>query len=417
VRRILFIHQNFPGQFRHLAQALAAQGDEVVALAITPRDSPQGVKVIRYDIDKAAAEVKVPVDLSDFYSKITRGNACAKLMYALKHKGFTPDLVIAHPGWGESMFVKDMWPATKLILFLEFHYAVEGQDVGFDPEFKSANVLIENRARLLRIRNANSLIHLDEMDWAYSPTQWQKSTYPETYHSKIEVIFDGIDTQTICPNPSAVFNLPEKNLSLTKNDKVVTFVNRNLEPYRGYHQFARALPKLLFDEPNAQVVMVGTDGVSYGAQAPTGKTWKSIFWDEVKTQLTEQQIERVHFIGRIPRPQLTALLQISACHVYLTYPFVLSWSCVEALACGAPVVASSTAPVNEFIAHGENGWLVDFFNPTKLAEQVIEILSKKPIDPSIQKVTQRAANLVKTKYDLTSISVPQQLAMIQRVLA
>ncbi|NBT01047.1 MAG: glycosyl transferase family 1, partial [Betaproteobacteria bacterium] len=207
--------------------------------------------------------------------------------------------------------------------FLEFYYATSGTDVGFDPEFSKQGFFEDAR---LRVKNANNLLSLEISDFGLSPTNWQKQSHPQWTQDRIQVIFDGVDCDILKPNPSVRLNLKREtgeSFSLTSKDEIITFVNRNLEPYRGYHSFMRALPKILAARPNARVLIVGGDGVSYGAKAPEGKTWKQIFLDEVKSRI---DLERVHFLGNVPYPIFTQLLQLSSCHVYLTYPFVLSWS-------------------------------------------------------------------------------------------
>jgi glycosyltransferase involved in cell wall biosynthesis len=332
-------------------------------------------------------------------------------MLQLKANGLMPDLVIAHPGWGEALFVKDVWKQTSLLSFLEFYYATSGTDVGFDPEFSKQGFFEDAR---LRVKNANNLLSLEISDFGLSPTNWQKQSHPQWTQDRIQVIFDGVDCDILKPNPSVRLNLKREtgeSFSLTSKDEIITFVNRNLEPYRGYHSFMRALPKILAARPNARVLIVGGDGVSYGAKAPEGKTWKQIFLDEVKSRI---DLERVHFLGNVPYPIFTQLLQLSSCHVYLTYPFVLSWSCIEALSTGCLVIGSDTGPVREVIEHGVNGLLVDFFNYEAIADTVIRSLS----DPaSFIRMRQNARASAKDNYDLRSVCLPKQLALIESILA
>jgi glycosyltransferase involved in cell wall biosynthesis len=406
---ILFIHQNFPGQFRHIAPALANHGHQVHALAITGQATP-GVCLHSYRPSKGSSTSIHPL-ASEFETKVIRAEACGQAMLQLKANGLMPDLVIAHPGWGEALFVKDVWKQTSLLSFLEFYYATSGTDVGFDPEFSKQGFFEDAR---LRVKNANNLLSLEISDFGLSPTNWQKQSHPQWTQDRIQVIFDGVDCDILKPNPSVRLNLKREtgeSFSLTSKDEIITFVNRNLEPYRGYHSFMRALPKILAARPNARVLIVGGDGVSYGAKAPEGKTWKQIFLDEVKSRI---DLERVHFLGNVPYPIFTQLLQLSSCHVYLTYPFVLSWSCIEALATGCLVIGSDTGPVREVIEHGVNGLLVDFFNYEAIADAVIRSLS----DPaSFIRMRQNARASAKDNYDLRSVCLPKQLALIESILA
>lgn len=406
---ILFIHQNFPGQFRHIAPALANHGHQVHALAITGQATP-GVSLYSYRPSKGSSTSIHPL-ASEFETKVIRAEACGQAMLQLKANGLMPDLVIAHPGWGEALFVKDVWKQTSLLSFLEFYYATSGTDVGFDPEFSKQGFFEDAR---LRVKNANNLLSLEISDFGLSPTNWQKQSHPQWTQDRIQVIFDGVDCDILKPNPSVRLNLKREtgeSFSLTSKDEIITFVNRNLEPYRGYHSFMRALPKILAARPNARVLIVGGDGVSYGAKAPEGKTWKQIFLDEVKSRI---DLERVHFLGNVPYPIFTQLLQLSSCHVYLTYPFVLSWSCIEALSTGCLVIGSDTGPVREVIEHGVNGLLVDFFNYEAIADAVIRSLS----DPaSFIRMRQNARASAKDNYDLRSVCLPKQLALIESILA
>ncbi len=406
---ILFIHQNFPGQFRHIAPALANHGHQVHALAITGQATP-GVCLHSYRPSKGSSTSIHPL-ASEFETKVIRAEACGQAMLQLKANGLMPDLVIAHPGWGEALFVKDVWKQTSLLSFLEFYYATSGTDVGFDPEFSKQGFFEDAR---LRVKNANNLLSLEISDFGLSPTNWQKQSHPQWTQDRIQVIFDGVDCDILKPNPSVRLNLKREtgeSFSLTSKDEIITFVNRNLEPYRGYHSFMRALPKILAARPNARVLIVGGDGVSYGAKAPEGKTWKQIFLDEVKSRI---DLERVHFLGNVPYPIFTQLLQLSSCHVYLTYPFVLSWSCIEALSTGCLVIGSDTGPVREVIEHGVNGLLVDFFNYEAIADAVIRSLS----DPaSFIRMRQNARASAKDNYDLRSVCLPKQLALIESILA
>jgi glycosyltransferase involved in cell wall biosynthesis len=244
-----------------------------------------------------------------------------------------------------------------------------------------------------------------------SPTGFQADTFPAAFRDRISVIHDGIDTDHVRPDAGARFTLPDGRV-LTRDDEVVTFVNRNLEPYRGYHVFMRALPRLLRERPNAQVLIVGGDEVSYGSKPPKGQTWKQIFIDEVRGQIADDDWARVHFLGRVPYTVFVPLLQVSRVHVYLTYPFVLSWSLFEAMSAGAAIVASNTAPVREAIAEGKTGLLVDFFDRDALVGQVCRLMEDSRLR---DRLGQAARAHVRAQYDLRRICLPQQLDWIARL--
>ena len=404
--RILFLHQNFPGQFKHLAPALAAAGHEVVALPMR-RGGPsvwQGVRVLPYWPARGSAP-GVHRWLTDLETKAVRAEACARHMMRLREAGFVPDVVVAHPGWGESLGVKTVWPTTRLGIYCELYYQPSGADVGFDPEFAQTDPL---EAMRLRFKNLNHDLHFELADAALAPTRWQASTFPEPFRQRIHVVHDGIDTAALQPRADACFTLPDGRV-LTRADEVVTFVTRNLEPYRGFHIFMRALPELLRLRPRAQVLLVGGDGVSYGTPPADGRSWRAVLTEELRPRLSPADWARVHFLGQLPYPQFVAMLQVSSVHTYLTYPFVLSWSLLEAMSLGCAIVASDTAPVREVIGHGETGRLVDFFDPTGLAQGVSSLLDS-PAER--QHLGHAARALVRARYDLSATCLPAQMAWV-----
>ena len=400
--KILFIHQNFPGQFRQLAPALAAAGHEVHALAIAEHGAP-GVVLHRYSvIAPAPGEAGPHPWLRDAQAKVLRGQAAMQAMAALDTQGFVPDLVVANPGWGEALCVKDVWPHTRLLCLMEFFYAAEGLDAGFDPEF--ANTSLDDRGRL-RLKNLALLEALLSMDAGVAPTRWQHDSLPAHMRSKVGVIFDGIDTDMVRPDPGASIRLGS-GLTLRAGDPVLSFVSRNLEPYRGFHVFMRALPELLARSPEAHVVIVGGDGVSYGAAPAGGGSWRRQLLAELRGRL---DMSRLHFVGRVAYRDYLQLLQVSAVHCYLTYPFVLSWSCIEAMSAGCHVVGSRTAPVTEFIEHGRNGSLVDFFDTAALADALAQGLAQRA---DLQALRQRARDTAIERCDFRRVALPAYQSLI-----
>lgn len=409
--RILFIHQNFPGQFKHLAPTLAAQGHEVVALGINNPSTPTpGVKIVLHrpqftaivpggDADAAA--------LHELRQKMERGTSVARALQALQRGGFTPDLVYAHSGWGEAFYIKDVYPDAKLLVYAEYFYQANGGDSHFDPEFSRSS---EGSQRRLHTKNIHLMHALTHADCGLSPTQFQRDRHPEPLRKRIEVIHDGIDTHRFAPSAKAHISLRNAGIRLTAQDEVITFAVRELEPYRGFHIFMRALPEILVRRPNAHVILVGGSGASYGAAAPAGSTWRQIFHDEVAARLDHR---RVHFVGKLPHATLTQLMQVSTVHVYLTYPFVLSWSLMEAMSVGCLIVASDTAPVREQISHGENGLLVDFFDPHALADTVIHAIERRA---ALQPLRDAARAHVMAHHDLTKVCLPAQMALVTRLV-
>ncbi len=401
--RILFVHQNYPAQFKHLALHLArGPANEVAALTISGNAAHDGVKVVRCKLTRGTSGETHPW-ASDFEAKVIRGEAFARGARQLRDSGFRPDVVYCHPGWGEALFLKDVFPRSRLVCYAEFYYRSAGLDVGFDGEFSPTS---EDDACRMRARNAHTLISLEACDLAIAPTEWQRSTFPAEFRHKIEVVHDGIDTDAIRPQAGVRLRIREGGVKLSQDDEVVTFVNRNLEPYRGFPTFMRALPELQRLRPAAQVVIIGGDGVGYGAARKDGRSYKQAMLEELAGQL---DAGRIHFVGQVAHAAFIRLLQLSSAHVYLTYPFVLSWSVLEAMAVEAPLIASSTPPVCEVVQSDVNGKLVDFFDAQGLAHAIADALEHRADWVDLRR---RARETVVSRYDLKRVCLPRQLALL-----
>jgi glycosyltransferase involved in cell wall biosynthesis len=362
--RVLFIHQNCPGQYRHLARHLApVAGNEVVFITQPGKPDLPDVRKVEYQPAREATR-ETHFYVRGLEAAVLNGQAVARTAMGLKQSGFVPDIVCAHPSWGESLYIKDVFPDAPLLAFCEFYYRADGADVGFDPAHPAT---LDDRCRV-RTKNTTHLLTLEAMDRGVSPTAWQRAQYPREFVDRIAVIHDGIDTAVVRPDLQAVLTLPDGR-QLSRQDEIVTYVARNLEPYRGFPSFMRAVAELSRRRPRTQFLIVGGDGVSYGARLANGETWRQHLLAEVAVDPA-----RVHFLGNVPYAQFVRLLQISSVHVYLTYPFVLSWSALEAMAAECLLVASDTAPVTEVIEDGRNGLLVDFFSPMAIADRVEEAL-------------------------------------------
>jgi glycosyltransferase involved in cell wall biosynthesis len=407
-RTLLFIHQNFPGQYRHLAPALLGRGDRVEAIGGPTARELAGIPLHRYNPMPAAGVPPCHPWAADFQTKVLRGEAVARVLEGLRSRGLRPDLIIGHPGWGELLLVKDLFPDVPVLHQVEFVYQLQGGDNDFDPEFSDA---AWTRSAKLRLRRASQLLAFQDLDWGLAPTPWQASTVPRQYRQRLSVIHEGIDTDAIRPEGPAEIRLEKAGLRFQRGDAVVTYVARNLEPYRGFHQFMRALPALQRRCPKAHVVVVGGDGVSYGQAPPGGGSWKASLLRELGDRLDHS---RLHFSGLVPHPVLHMLLRASACHVYLTYPFVLSWSLLEAMSCGALVVGSATAPVQDVIRHHHNGLLVDFFDHETLANTIAEALEDRD---RFMPLRQAARKTVQDSYDLRRICLPRQLSLVDQLIS
>jgi glycosyltransferase involved in cell wall biosynthesis len=400
--KVLFIHNNFPAQFRNLAAALAKEPDhELVAIGAATAQPMPSVRLMKYALAKADVSTTHPF-ARRFDLECRRAEQVLYSLSTLAASGFTPDVILAHPGWGETLPLRTMFPKARLIVYCEFYYGAEGRDLGFDPEFPEPGL---DGHIGLQLKNATTLLALADANRGISPTGWQRSTFPERYQDMIEVVHEGVDTQLIRPDPATRLTLPDGR-ELTRSDEVVTFVARNLEPLRGYHIFMRALPEILARRPNAQVVIIGGEGLSYGLPPPAGTTWKSVFLNEVRDRL---DLDRVHFIGRVPHQAFLKALQVSAAHVYLTYPFVLSWSMLEAMSAGCLVIASDTAPVREMVRAGETAILVPFFAVDQLAETIVEALQTPAKFLSMREAARR---YVIEHFDAGRICVPRMRLLL-----
>jgi glycosyltransferase involved in cell wall biosynthesis len=406
--KFLFVHQNFPGQYLHLARHLGAiPGNEVVFITQRKDDAAlPGVRKIVYQPHRRVLKDQHHY-LADTEMGVLNAQAVARVALGLKESGFVPDVMLGHNGWGEIWYLKDVFPDTPLIGYFEFFYRFRGADVGFAPDEKE----IFDTAPRIRTKNLGNLLALDTVDLGQTATQWQKSLYPERYQPILHALHEGIDTERVRPDPDVRLTLPN-GVTLTRDDEVLTYVARNLEPYRGFPQFMRSLPAILKARPNAQVVIVGGDEVSYGHRLPPGQTHRQLLLDELGDSL---DLKRVHFLGKLPYPVFLQVLQVSSVHVYLTYPFVLSWSLLESLAAGCLVVGSKTPPVEEAITDGENGWLVDFFKPEEVAARVIEGLSAGK--DGYAELRRNARQSIIEKYDLKSVCLPAHLKMLEQATA
>lgn len=402
---VLFAHQNLPGQFLHLVPALQARGHACRGLTAASNQRQFVFPVTRYTLASPLSGAPMSPVAKTYGTMADRGVAAALAAARLRDsEGYHPDVIFGHSGWGETLFLKEVWPRSRLLLYPEFYYNGTGFDTGFDPEvtLPTLDNAIVTRARSAHLGQA--MLHADA---ALVPTRWQASSFPPALQGMIEVAHEGIDTARIRPNPAAAVTLKAAGLVLRPGDEVLTFVNRNLEPYRGFHIFLRALPAVLQARPQARVVIVGAEGASYGGPPPGGGSWKQALLAEVGARL---DLSRVHFVGHVPHADFVALMQVSRVHAYLTYPFVLSWSLLEAMAAGAPIVASRTPPVEEVIEDGVSGRLVNFFDVPGWSAALTEALA----NPAAQHpLAQAARERVVESYDL-SVCLPKWVAFVER---
>jgi glycosyltransferase involved in cell wall biosynthesis len=401
--KYLFIHPNFPGQFLHVAKHLVALGDDVLGVGEYHNVQKQagmvkGAKLLGYKLPRSAAK-ETHHYLRGTEGHALRGQAALRLCLALKKEGFKPDVIAAHTGWGDTLFLREAFPDARIAGYFEYYYRPRGADIGFDPEFPmNLDNLLE-----VRMKNATSLLAWEDCDVRWTPTRWQASLFPLHLKNDLVIQHEGIDTKTIRPDPDAKVTLPD-GTEVRAGDEILTFVNRNMEPYRGFHTFLRALPEILSQRPQARVLITGTENdTSYGNRPPDGLTWKQRLLKEVGERL---DLSRVHFLGKLPFEAHLRVLQLSSVHVYLTYPYFVSWSMLEAMSAGCVVIGSNTPPVTEFIEEGKTGLLVDFFDVTGLADRVCKALAEPGRFDHLRK---NARNLIAAHYDRDNICIPALL--------
>ena len=346
-----------------------------------------GIKKIVYKLKR-----QVPEDahryLRFYEESIIHGQSAAEELIKLHQSGFKPDIIIGH-SWGSSLFVKEIFPDTPYIAYIEWYYNYKNSDIDFGKK----EVDINEKASLM-CRNAHILQDLVKCDYGLSPTQWQKQQVPEIFRDKITVIHEGTDTDFCKPNPDAKFKIPNTDIILTKNDEILSYATRGMEEYRGFPEFMKAASILMKQRPNLKVIIGGEDKVCYGR-----RIINSTFKKEMLKRY-EYDMNRLYFVGNLPYKDYINLLQVTTAHIYLTYPFVLSWSLMESMAIGCRIIASDTAPVKEVIKDGFNGILTDFYNTDELVKKVNKVLDNKD---DYNEITKNARETIIKNYNLKNM--------------
>lgn len=396
---ILFLHRNFPAQFRHISTALAADPNNNVFF-ITNNDKLQLPNINKvYYKPKREVPKNCHRYLRFYEESVIHAQATTEAALALKNRGFKPDIIYGHT-WGQTMFMKDIFPDVPLLCYFEWFYNAVGGDMGFDGKILNIDELAK-----LRCKNSHLLVDLYTCDAGICPTNWQKSQFPKKFHDIIKVIHDGVDTEFCKPDNNAKFIVKGKNLELTAKDEVITYATRGMEAYRGFPEFMRAVEKLLKKRPNLQVIIAGEDRICYGPQL-ANTTYKEMMLKELDIDMG-----RVHFVGGLPFNEYVKLLQISSAHIYLTYPFVLSWSLLDAMSCGCCIVASNTPPLLEFMQDNHNGLLFDFFNVDQQIEKIDYALDNKD---KMQEIRQNAREIIVNNYALKDL-LPRHIECIKQL--
>lgn len=394
---ILFIHRAFPAQFKYLATELAKDPRNVVMFITNNSNIKlEGVVKIPYSIPGKTSNNIHPY-LEVYEESIRHGQAAANIAAALKEKGLTPDVIYGH-SWGPTMFMKDIFPDVPLICYFEWFSKTEDSVFNFNNQ-----ILTEDEKAKTKCNNSHVLMDLINCDAGLSPTQWQKDQFPKEFQDKIKLLHDGVDTDLCKPNENAKLFIKEKNLTLTSKDEVITYATRGMEPYRGFPDFMQAVETLQKKRPNAHFVIAGDDITCYGPKLVKG-TFKELVLQQLNIDLS-----RVHFVGTLPFEEYVNLLQISSVHVYLTYPFILSWSILDAMSCGCCVVASNTKPVVEVVKDNYNGLLVDFPNVAQLIEKIEYALNNKE---KMKTIRHNARKTVVDNYSLKKL-LPEHIEFIK----
>ena len=366
----------------HLARHLVEMGHEVTLLCET---SDLAIPNVRTLLHRAVGSQPSGQTAVDYQLRV--GIRAAEAMEGIRQRQGAPDVIIGHVGWGSLLFSKDVFPSTPALGYCEFYYRAAGADVGFDAR---APVRFDDVIRL-KARNFAQDSTLLGLDAGISPTQWQRAGYPQALAQRIAVVHDGIDTAFCRPDGDATFVLPDGRV-LKPGDPVVTYAARNLEPYRGFPQFMHAAARLSRQDSRVMFVVAGADGAAYGPNPSDGRSWRQTLLDE-----TGIDPSRIVFVGSLPHAELIRLFQVSAAHVYLTFPFVLSWSMLEAMASGVLLIGSATPPVEEFVTDGVNGFLTPFFDVDLLVERLAVALTAgsklTPLRVAARETTLARANL------------------------
>ncbi|WP_462327291.1 glycosyltransferase [Desulfobaculum sp.] len=408
--RVLLVHPNFPAQFRHVARALGADSATTVVFATTnprPDWTIPGVKKAVFSPVKAKAEAKdgdahqqaLRRLVTPFRDAAAQGEAMYRLAHRMKRSGFTPDVIYASSGWGPSLYLKDVWPETPLMCYFEWFYDPFGEDACFGRKPPPKKGLAPPQT--LRSRNAAIFNDLWACEQGLSPTLWQRSQFPSEYHHKMAVLHDGVNTNLFRPRPGTPMQL--KNCDLSGVREVITFAGRGMEPYRGFPQFLTALEMVLRRRPGAHAVIAGSERVCYGTPHPSGKSYKAIMLEEL-----DLPQDRVHFVGALPYGEYRRMLAASSVHVYLTRPFVLSWSAIEAMASGCCLVVSDTSPVREAMRDGESAQFVDFADPKDIAAGMERVLDDVPY---AERLRRGARETAVSRYSLEHV-LPMHLRLI-----
>lgn len=356
--QLLLVHQNFPGQFRELAPAWLEAGHQLTAIGSTPAPDWPGLRYARYSID------------SEPPSPLERARAVDHIGRHLHRNGLRPDVVIGHCGWGEALPLRQLFPAARLIVYPELWLTPPSLGIGFDPQLQLRPSQLALHLHDLQRLNLLSELAINQANAVIVPNAGQRASFPEALQPHIQVIPDGVNCAQLRPNPQSQLTLPCGTV-VRAGDPLVTLVSRELEPLRGLRQALQAWPQVMAAEPQARLLLVGGHQDGYGIEASLASSHLEAALGALPSSVDRS---RIHAVGRMAHGQLTALLQCSACHLGLSYPYTASWSSLEAMACAVPVISNPEHPLAADLRHGDNAWLVPFTDANALAEAILHLL-------------------------------------------
>lgn len=393
---ILVIHPSFPGQFLYLANYLGRNPEnKVYFLAEENNIGVQlaGVKLGLYTkpSEEDMKKVETLGPLSTLGEAMLKGQQAVKAFDYLKsHENFVPDVIVGHTGWGSLLYAKDYYDNVPVLGYFEWYYHSKNGDNFWWPD----EVADINQKIGIRMKNSHHILSLEACDKGYTPTKWQYDQLPKEFAYKLSQIHDGIDTVFCSPlpkKPAIDIKDTDGECHLPEGTEVISYVSRGFEAFRGFPQFMDAIRIVLKARPKCHVVIAGTDRVCYGAQL------KNTTYKTIEEEKGGYDTSRVHFVGSLNRRNYQNLLRASHCHVYLTRPFILSWSCLEAMSFGLPMVCSKTPPCEEVIEDGVNGMLAEFRSPNHIARKIIELLENREL---AEKLGKAARETILERYEL-----------------
>jgi glycosyltransferase involved in cell wall biosynthesis len=412
--RVLFVHQNFPAQFGHIAAHLVDQLKwECSFVSETPAGVVGGIQKFQYKTGGGATK-------SNHFCSRTFENTvwhCEAVYRAMRsQKDYRPDLIVGHSGFGSTLFLRELYPDVPVINFFEYFYRPHDAESDMDFRKDLGWKLDDMKYLRSRARNAMILLDLNNCQVGYCPTQFQKSRFPVEYDNKLKVIFDGIDRRVYHGHGDALRPpVGERGprtlagVNIPAGYKVITYCSRGFESMRGFDIFIKAAKRIVQERSDVIILIAGTDRIAYGGdeQYTGGKSFKEWIMSQ-----DSYDLERIKFLGRVDPLELAKMLASGDMHIYLTVPFVLSWSMMDALSCGTVVLGSDTAPVREMITDGQNGLLANFFDPEEFAQKAIRVLDDVA---SHRELGRAAERMIEEKYSLEQVT-PQMLALYEQAM-